>query len=194
MPRTGTYEWSNNRTAMKLNVDLRNLYNTYFQKSYYLEPRVETTGMTCYGLPVKEQVLGREVFLPVTFKFAGRELTIACATIRVTGKKNVVKTIVAERKGTVKEQFSVGDYEFTIKGVLIGDGDSLPDVKMIFLKEMFESTKPVELHNAIADFFLDKSLYVLIESIEFPEVEGKTLRHRPFSVICESDYVDSLKV
>lgn len=179
---------------MKLNVDLRNLYNTYFQKPYYLKPRVETTGMTCYGLPVKEQILGREVFMSVTFKFAGRELTIACATIRVTGKKNVVKTVVAERKGTVKEQFSVGDYEFTIKGVLIGDGDSLPDVKMIFLKEMFESTKPVELHNAIADFFLDKSLYVSIESIEFPEVEGKTIRHRPFSVICESDYVDSLKV
>lgn len=179
---------------MKLNVDLKNLYNTYFQKPYFVEQRTETTGFTSYGLPVKEQMLGREVFLPVTFKCAGEQMTIACATIRVTGKKTIVKTVVAERKGTVKEQFSIGDYEFTIKGVLIGDGENLPDTKMLFLKDIFESVKPVELHNAIADFFLDSSLYVSIESLEFPEVEGKALRHRPFTLTCESDYVNTLKV
>ena len=179
---------------MKLNVDLKNLYNTYFQKPYFVEPRTEPTGFTNYGLPVKEQLLGREVFLPITFKCNGVQMTIACATIRVTGKKTIIKTVVAERKGTVKEQFSIGDYEFTIKGVLIGEGENLPDTKMLFLKDIFESTKPVELHNAIADFFLDSSLYVAIESLEFPEVEGQALRHRPFTLTCESDYVETLKL
>lgn len=179
---------------MALLVDLKNIYNTYFQKPYFVEPCTEPAEVTSYGMPVKENILGREVFLPVTFICGGVRMTIACATIRVTGKKTIVKTVVAERKGTVKEQFSVGDYEFTIKGVLIGDGNNLPDTKMLFLKEIYESTKPVELHNAIADFFLDKSLYVSIESIEFPEVEGKSLRHRPFTLTCESDYVDTLKI
>lgn len=187
-------EWSNNRTAMKVNSDLQNIRNAYLQEPYYVEPRKQPSDVTCYGFPVKEQLLGREVYLPVTFKCNGVQLTIACATIRVTGKKNIIKTVVAERKGTVKEQFSVDDYQFTIKGVLIGEGENLPDNQMLFLKEIFESTKPVELHNAIADLFLDSSMYVSIESIEFPEVEGKALRHRPFSITCESDYVDTLKL
>ena len=175
-------------------VDLKNIYKNYFGKDFSVGEKQEPEHTTSLGTPIKEQLLGREVFLPITFKCNGKELKIPCATIRVQGKKNIIKTVVAERKGTVKEQFSIGDYEFTIKGVLIGKGENLPDKDMLLLRDLFESTKPVELHNAIAEMFLDKSEYVCIESLEFPEVEGKTLRHRPFTLTCESDYVDSLTI
>ena len=174
-------------------VNLKEVYNTYFQGTYTIPPKEPTSGVTVLGTPISENWAGREVFLPVRFEWDGRVLNIPCCTIRATNKKVIVKTVVSERKGTVKEQFNIGDWVFSIKGVLIGVGNNLPDVDMIALRDIYESTKPVALRNAISDLFLDLSCRVSVESLEFPEVEGKTLRHRPFTLTCESDFVETLK-
>ena len=56
----------------------------------------------------------------------------------------------------------------------------------------FESTSPVQLTNALSDLFMDDSRNVCITDFEFPEVEGKELRCRPFTLTCESDSVTNL--
>lgn len=176
-----------------LSTDILDLYQTYFAKPYYVEPRPEQFNVTSFGMPVSEKMLGREVFLPVTLLNGKDRLDIACCTLRVTGQRTVIRTAVSERIGTVKELFQVGDWKFDVKGVLIAQaGDAMPDRDMYALRQMFESTKPLVLENAVSDLFLDSTQYVCMTDLEFPEVEGRSLRHRPFTFSCESDYINSL--
>lgn len=190
-------------------VNIQDIYNTYFQKPYTvndnrqaaileqyekLTPK-DRANITIQGIPLIEYYKGREVFLPVHLWMSDREvLAIYCCTIRVTSKKTIIRTAVSERVGTIKEQFNIGDYIFTIKGVLIGDDGTFPDDKILKLKELYEATVPVELHNAMAELFMTDSRRVAIESIEFPEMQGGSKHHRPFVMTCESDFVDVLEI
>ena len=176
-------------------TNLEETYNTYFQGPYSVPQKVEPVwNSTRFDSQLRENILGREVFLPIRLNGAnGMSITCPCATIRVQGSKNVIRTAVSERIGTVKEMFQVGDYIFTIKGVLIApSGKAFPDDDIYTLRQLFESTEHVLLHNALSDMFLDTTRYVCITDLEFPEVQGKSPRMRPFQLTCESDYIDSL--
>lgn len=190
-------------------TNLENIYTTYFQSPYKVTDNREslipeeygkieqkpTNEKTIKGIELSKKVEGVEVFLPVQFwKSQQLYLEILCCTIRVTSKKTIVRTAVSERVGTIKEQFNVGDYIFTIKGVLIGDKRTFPDEKILKLKDIYETTDSVELYNAMTELFMSGSRRIAIESIEFPEVQGGSKHHRPFVLTCESDFVDSLIV
>lgn len=190
-------------------TNLENIYTTYFQPPYKVTDNREalipeeygkieqkpTNEKTIKGIELSKKVEGVEVFLPVQFwKSQQLYLEILCCTIRVTSKKTIVRTAVSERVGTIKEQFNVGDYIFTIKGVLIGDKRTFPDEKILKLKDIYETTDSVELYNAMTELFMSGSRRIAIESLEFPEVQGGSKHHRPFVLTCESDFVDSLIV
>lgn len=191
-----------------ISTDILEVYNTYFQKPYYVgksnnssivEPyRIATKDIelsnTINGINIKEKINGVEVFLPITLRDNLHVLKIACATIRVTNKKTIIRTAVSERIGTVKEQFQVGDYVFSIKGVLISGTRGFPTNEVQTLKAIFESNASVFLDNAYAEQFMPGENRIAIESLEFPEQEGKHIRFRPFVLVCETDYVDSLEV
>lgn len=176
-------------------TNLEELYQTYFQKPYYVEPKAELRTVGMFGTALSEKLNGVEVFLPITLKNSQQSIKIACATVRINGSKTVVRTPVSERIGTVKEVFNVGDYKIEVKGVLIAErGMTIPDNEMSVLRWLYESTEPIVMENALTDLFLDQSKYVCITDLEFPEVQGKTLRCRPFTMSLESDYIKSLKV
>ena len=190
-------------------TNLENIYTTYFQPPYKVNDnreslipeeygRIEqkpTNEKTIKGIELSKKVEGIEVFLPVQFwKSQQLYLEILCCTIRVTTKKTIIRTAVSERVGTIKEQFNVGDYIFTIKGVLIGDKRTFPDEEILKLKDIYETTDSVELYNAMTELFMSGSRRIAIESLEFPEVQGGSKHHRPFVLTCESDFVDSLIV
>ena len=181
-----------------ISTDLLQVYNTYFQKPYRIGEdwinsqsangevkedftkqgiRISSTDMSGY--------LGQEIFLPVRLYVSDDlMIEIPCCTIRVTSKKTIIKTEVSERRGTIKEQFNVGDYVFTIKGVLID--------QIRKLKDIYESIVPPFLLNAFAEIFMPGFPNISIESLEFPEQEGKHIRFRPFVLVCETDFIDTL--
>lgn len=175
-------------------TDLLELYKTYFQTPYTITPKTATDfSGTRFDAAYREQYRGIEVFLPIRLTNTDYEVYIPCATLRVTGQKTVVRTPVAERIGTVKEVFNIGDYKFDIKGVLIAEtGKGYPDDDVYRLRMLFESTSPVQLVNAVSDLFMDDTRNVCITDIEFPDVQGKELRCRPFTLSCETDSVTSL--
>lgn len=149
------------------------------------------------GLPLlAKNNYGKDIFAPIQFyKNSQNYLEISCASIRVNSKKTIVKTAVSERFGTVKELFNVGDYQFTIKGVLIGKNRQFPDDQILKLKELYETVETVELFNAYAELFMNKaSRKIAIESLEFPEVIGKSIHIKPFVIVAESDFIDTLIV
>ncbi|MDD4992155.1 MAG: DUF6046 domain-containing protein [Paludibacter sp.] len=137
---------------------------------------------------------GIEVYLPVELTNAKGDykLKIDCATIRVTFKNTIIRTALSERQGTVKRQFNTGDYIFTIKGVLIDKDRKLPETDILKLIKMSKNESPIYLNNAYAELFMTGENRIAIESLEFPEQEGKHIRHRPFVMVCETDFINKL--
>lgn len=199
--------------------DLNNLYKEYFSKSpYYIAPKgddkTSSKEVVFSSLPTndipkgtihyskkfqpfnKVGAYGKDVWHPVTFKtlYNGEniELEINACTIAVNLSKTIVKTAVSERKGTVKEIFNVDDYHFTIRGFLIGQNRRFPEEDIEKLKKIFESGNAVELHSGYAEMFLDETCNVAISTLELPEVQGKAHWIRPFSLVCDSDFIDEL--
>ncbi len=189
-----------------INRDILQLYNNYFQEPYKIPDEWVNTqsanaevieDYTNMGIRISstdmEDYKGREIFLPIRLYVSDDlMIEIPCCTIRITSKKTIIRTAVSERIGTVKEQFNVGDYQFTIKGVLTGVDYKFPEDKIRKLKDIYESTQSVRLLNALVELFMPGFPNVSIESLEFPEQEGKHIRHRPFVMVCETDFIDTL--
>ncbi len=136
---------------------------------------------------------GHDIWFPIKFVVNKHlSLEIDACTIAVNLSKTIVRTAVSERKGTVKECFAVDDYKFTIKGFLIGKNRMYPEDQINALKNIFESTEPVELHGGYPEMFLDDSCRVAIATLDFPEVQGKSPWIKPFSLTCESDFIQDL--
>lgn len=158
------------------------------------------------GNLIKTEFEGREVWLPIEFKeldsalFEGGSLLFPYATIRISGKKTIVKTPLAERGGTVKEYYSMDDYSIKIQGFLIDSKNRLwPEADMIKLKTLWSQNVALVMDNALTNLFLGRpddseNNRVVIESIDLPEMESKKMHVRPFSLTLESDSIFSLDV
>lgn len=160
------------------------------------------------GAVIKEKVKGVDIWFPVSFRNAGDDESappiayLPYCVVRIAGKKTIVKTPVMYRKGTVKEQYNVDDYSISIKGFLIGENGAFPEVDIDNLKDLFELKKGVRIDNAITNIFLSgepgadysQQKRVVIESLDFPEVEGGKENVKPFSMQLESDFVFTLEL
>lgn len=136
---------------------------------------------------------GQDIWCPIKLVNADiGEMEIDYCTTAVNLSKTIIRTPVSERKGSVKECFNIDDYKFTIRGFLIGKGRKFPDEDIDKLRRLLESTQSVELHGGYPELFLDKSCRVAVETLEFPETQGQAYWIRPFSMTCETDYIEDL--
>lgn len=175
---------------------MQEAYSFYFGGNYTIpKPLLPQRKETYLGTPIAQELLGREVLLPVTLWVDDTyNIDIACATVRVTSQRTVIRTPLVERMGTVKELYGQDDWKFTIKGVLIDRFGNMPEEKIMLLKRIYEMRRPVELRNAYTDLFLEDSKRIAILSLEFPEIEGKSIRMRSFVLQAESDYITNLYI
>lgn len=182
-------------------TDIQDIYNTYFQEPYRIAPKFNAADYSNYknqatvkGDMVVEDYNGVNIFLPVKLvEVGGQILNIRCCTIKASSKRTIIRTPVPERVGVVKECYNIGDWSFALKGVLIGENNKYPDNKIEVLREIYESVAPVELHCPLVSLLVN-SKRIVIESLEFGGLEGRSIRHQPFVMICESDTVEDLYV
>ncbi|MDA6072088.1 DUF6046 domain-containing protein [Flavobacterium sp. AC] len=143
---------------------------------------------------------GQAIWFPITLKTTIKkgsqtetiQIEIEACTVGVNLMKELIRTPVSERKGKVKECFAIDDYRFTIKGFLIGKNRLVPEEQISRLKKIFESTEYVELHGGYPEIFLEDSCHVAISTLDFPEVQGKAVWIRPFTMTLETDYIEDL--
>jgi hypothetical protein len=198
--------------------DLNKLYQTYFNKTpYYVTPKGSEKPLTqdvgysiqaqnprkrgtivssvIHGQPFnKIGAYGQDIWFPITIRVTNDLfIDIDACTVGVNLSKTIVRTAVSERKGTVKECFGIDDYKFNVKGFLIGKNRYFPEFEIEKLKRIFESTDPVELHGGYVELFLDTSRRVAISTLDFPEVQGKAVNIRPFTMTLETDYIENWK-
>lgn len=175
------------------------IYKQYFSEPYHVDvQKADILKINSLGTDYAARLWGKDVFLPTTLRGTRKngeivQLDLDCCTIKLKGQKNVTKTQLSERRGSVKEIFSVDDYTIDIKGVLIGHDGVWPYMQVEAIRDLFETQKGVELYNALSDYFLQETKRVCITNINFYDLEAKSEKHIPFSMTMLSDFVEKLE-
>lgn len=104
----------------------------------------------------------------------------------VNQQKNIVKTAIQGRNGTIKEYIGDGDYTINIKGIITGSNGKYPykQVKNLieFLKQPTELKVEVPYLNEIHGI-----TQIVIENYDFPQDAG-SYSQQVFNINCVSDY------
>ncbi len=92
--------------------------------------------------------------------------------VSITGGKNIVKTEINGVDGTFKEEWTLRDYEITIRGFLIdeNDPDNLPERMIRDLRLMSEKKNSRKIVNRLLTIF--NINMISIEEWEFPDNQG----------------------
>lgn len=120
------------------------------------------------------------------------DLVLPIALITATQEKNIVRTKIQGRNGTVKEYISDDDWQINIKGVLVGDNSNKRPVDELKKLDKFRSS-PMAL-DIISNFLDDLKVYtVVITSVSYEQREGMRNVY-DFNINCYSDEPFELKL
>ena len=200
--------------------DIEKLFERQFGTKPYkvgeVAPGIDVNEYKTSGLKKNQEIptnlltkdlFGVEVWLPVYFDGLPKEvgdngkLFLPYTVIRISGSSNIVRTPLAECRGSVKELFNIDDYKINIKGFFIDKQNRLfPEKDLKALKVAHEYGQAFKIINALTDIYLtDQTLppieqnRVVLTSFDLPEVEGGR-KARPFTMTLESDSVFTLEV
>lgn len=115
----------------------------------------------------KSDVLGRAYFMPVKIN----SIELPNPVISIEAQKNILKTIVAGKEGTVKELISANDYQIKIVGIAINDAaDNIDIEQMTALYEMYKENRMLPIICAITEVFEVSN--IVIEQFKIIPIEG----------------------
>jgi hypothetical protein len=124
--------------------------------------------------------------------YAAQTLQIDAVLVQVAMTKNIVKTTLQGKSGTVKEYISDGDWSVNIKGVELGTNGTYPAANVIKLRTIARCPYPV----VVTGWYLNQIFDIhnlVIESLSFPQEEGK-YSAAMFEFACISDEPVELKL
>ncbi len=110
----------------------------------------------------KGALLGVPVFCDLVLENPqkGTKLNIVNPLITLNQTRNITKTVVQGRNGTVKEYISDGDYQIDIDGALFTQDGSYPEEEMKTLVELCKSTVALSVYNYLLGLFEVKSMVI----------------------------------
>ena len=112
-------------------------------------------------------------------------LTINTVLMTITQTKNIVKTPMQGRDGTVKEFISLGDYVIGLNGALVNeDGEAYPAEQVNALIELMKVPESLEFTSEFIDRF--GSFELTIEAWDIPQKQGERSQQQ-FSIKAVSD-------
>jgi hypothetical protein len=151
------------------------------------------------GSLLQTSYLGVEIWLPTRLRglptdlFQDGILFMPYTVIRVAGSSTIIRTPLAERRGTIKELYNVEDYKISLKGFFIDSNRVFPYDELSALKKLHEMGTAFFIDNAVSNIFLNSDDRVVITGFDLPEVEGGRKHIKPFSIQLESDTVFTLE-
>lgn len=143
-------------------------------KNIQLVTEDEINHTSVFGLPVFMPLTIDELSYPIDGKVARiSALTIESCIVEINGSKEIIKTAILGRPGTVKEYITMGDYNVSIKGVLFNDkltDNRFPKHKQQWLNEFIKAPKQISITHGILN---NVGVYdLVIESFNFPATPG----------------------
>ncbi len=191
---------------MFVSPSLIDSYKNFFHEEAFVieEDKLEDLEVSSLGSQLSTQYLGKSVWLPISFYdldpdlFNEGELLLPFATIKVSLKKEFKRTPLSQRVGTVKELYSLGDYDIQIKGFLIDlEGRQFPEKWLVDLNDLWSANEAIALDNAITNIFLpegeDSYKRVVMTGLEIPETKNGNKHVVPFAMKLESDTIFTLE-
>lgn len=90
----------------------------------------------------------------------------------VSQQKNIIKTDIQGRNGSVKEYISDGDFAVTIRGAIVNpEGAVYPEEDVLKLVEICKVQKSIQVNSRFLNDVFD-IFDLVIESYSFPQSEG----------------------
>jgi hypothetical protein len=180
-----------------------NIPNAVRVKEFVAPTPVETLeGNDKFTLPAERtegkdtyvSYLGTPVYAPLQIKdgsytlnekkISYRGIDLKNVLYDVSFGKNVVKTAIQGRNGTVKELISLTDRSVNIKGVLVSPNNEYPEEQVQRLLEICDLQTDIEVVSSYLALF--KVYNLVIEDCKFPQREGfRNLQ--AFELSCVSD-------
>lgn len=139
--------------------------------------------------------LGTPVLVDLTFHgdtyvdengntFSFDDFVLVTVLITISQTKNIVKTPIQGRKGTVKEYIGLGDYQVNIAGILTGTNGVYPRTDVQTLKTIVCAPVALTVTSWYLQMFDINSL--VIDSYDIGQDEGGYSR-QPFTITTSSD-------
>lgn len=98
-------------------------------------------------------------------------LTLDIALFEINNSRNIVKTQIAGRNGTIKEYMSDGDYQIKIRGCLDSGLSNVPPIKLLNdLRVITECPTSISANCNFLDYFLVNE--IVIEEAKIIQNEG----------------------
>ena len=116
----------------------------------------------------------------------GATLELENAVISITGTKNIVRTPLVGRRGSVKELISIGDYKISVAAFIRSADGSYPEAQIARMKELYNINESVELICVLTDLLLDEGDRVVITDIQYPPTPGVE-DGQAVTIECETD-------
>lgn len=114
--------------------------------------------------------LGTPVFDVLYLDTEGDNLRIDTVLIELNRPKNIVKTSIQGIDGTVKEFISDGDYQISIKGMIVGESSDFPEDDIATLRDILDKKVSIRVTSKFMNLF--KIDDIVIVDRTFKQVEG----------------------
>lgn len=154
----------------------------------------------------RTSLFGTPVFSNLEFKpfsydtLDGENIQIANGIIidtvifTVTQTKNIVKTPIQGRSGTVKEYISDGDYLIEISGAIVSPDRTYPQSEVNELIQILKAPTAIPADSLISEYLNWFDIHsIVIESYDFPQTEG-TRNQQEFRISAVSDIPVELEI
>lgn len=145
--------------------------------------------------------LGTKVLVDLTFHgttyvdedgntFSFPDFVCETVLVSINQTKNIVKTPIQGKKGTVKEYIGLGDYVLTINGIITGSNGVYPRSDVQILKVLMCCNEAITVTSWYLQMFDINS--IVIDSFDCNQDEGGYSR-QPFSIQASSDEDTNLR-
>lgn len=151
---------------------------------------------------LRDSVIGTPILTDLTLKsvkyvdndgiqFVTPDIILETVLLTINQTKNIVKTQIQGKNGTVKEYIGMGDYNVTISAIISAPNGMYPKQSLLNIKEML--TAPVSI--PVVNWWLQTFdiYYLTIESFDIGQVEGG-YSYQPMSISCLSDEIVQLRL
>lgn len=151
-------------------------------------------GRSLLGTPIYTRVVLKETFdTTINNDIAGPGyIKLDNAIVTVTQSKNIIKTAVQGRNGTIKEYISDGDYTIKIDTVITSPYPLVfPTEELNYLNELLQIQNEIVIDSDFINLF--NISYCVVESYDFNQVEGSRNKVN-FTMTLISDYPVELEL
>lgn len=137
--------------------------------------------------PIATTYLGTPVYSNIIFSGNGvtEQINLETVMIEVVQEKHIIKTPIQGRKGTVKDYISLGDYQITIRGLIVSPfANVMPKAEIEAFRELLELDESLEIASEFLQMFSVHN--IAVERFSFGQMEGYR-NQVPFMISAVSD-------